>query len=308
MGMMALLVTVLFPAALLLAYGSARLQSPVMREAVWTGFLGGVAVSAAVWFWQRVLIWLLPFQAFAPLSSVVSEALLVRALPEEGVKLCLLLLLSRTVVRVGDARATILTSLGLSVGYAAMKAAAILLYPFVDAPETTVPEMAAPGMAVLLSVLSAMPQHGVCGLAMGALVAHACRSLRVSVRMLIPALLVPVAMHASYDFVLLLHQWDSAVFWTLRALPLVMAASVILSIVLCDMVVRRVPPFLYRPVATASGRAGALGAFMTIIGLAPLIGLTLRQHTQIRQELWLFCAIPLILGIDLMLTALRRAR
>jgi len=297
--------TIALPAVLLLGYGAAKLQRTVMQEAVWTGFLGGVAASAAVWFWQLVLVRLLPLDVFTPIASAAGRAFLIAALPEEGVKLCLLLLLARTVVRFGDSRETILTSLGVSIGFAAMKDAALLLYPLTTSGPNDV--TLTTGLAALLRIASAMPLHGITGLAMGALVALACRSVRMSLPLLVPALLVPVAMHAGYDFVLTLCQHDLALFWTIRTLPLVMATSVLLSIVLCNLTIRRGSQFQYAEPLRRTGRAGALGLFMVIISLTPLAMLPTRSIASTGWELWLFCVVPLILGIDLVLTARRRS-
>jgi hypothetical protein len=116
------------------------------------------------------------------------------------------------------------------------------------------------GIVALVRSVSAVPLHVTCDLAMGGLAAAAMRHFdyrgqTITLR-LVPALLVPTCIHAAYDFLLMLRRRDPSAAWTLRALPLVMAASVALA-----------QHFSFCPAATdpdhGSGQASGVTAGLT---------------------------------------------
>src|SRR6185312_4744320 len=221
MSLMTVVLITLIPALLIPGYGAIRLQSTLMREGVWAGVVGGIGVALAVLLWQQILNQALPSLPLAPIGFTAERALLA-ALPDEVCKFFLLLVLIRHVVRIVDIRDIILTSLGISLAFAVVKDAALLMEACGRGPLNLTPD-------ALLRLVSVVPEHGITGLAMGVLAAHASRFSAVPWKGLSQALLVPLLIHACHDFLLMLNQHGSAHDWTPCILPATVAASVLLG-------------------------------------------------------------------------------
>ena len=300
MSPLGLLVSIVVPALLLLGYGAIKMQSSLLREGLWAGFLAGIGIALALAFWEMALDWLLPLGRLPPIAGAAGHAVLVAALPEEGAKFCVLLLIVRSWIRIGDTRDTILASLGVALGYAAMEDAAYIGRALMqDSVEGT--------LIAMLRALSAMPEHGICGLTMGALTALAYQGLRVSTPRLIPALLVPLALHAGYDFLLMLRDLAPDQVWTSRMMPMLMAASAVLAILLCNLALQRASD----TVRAAGGgvRAPAiLGSTLLALGLLLAGAMLVQDDLLTQQVLALYCVVPLLFGLDLLATAFGRVR
>jgi hypothetical protein len=328
MSLTTVVLITLIPALLIPGYGAIKLQSTLMREGMWAGFVGGVGVALAVWLWQQILNQALPSLPIAPIGFTAGRALLA-ALPDEVCKFFLLLALIRYVVRIADIRDIILTSLGISLAFAVVKDAALLIEACARGPLNLTPD-------ALLRLVSVVPEHGITGLAMGVLVAHASRFATVPGKGLPQALLVPLLIHAGHDFLLMLNQHGSAYDWTPRVLPAAAAASVLLTVTMCNAVIPRRGRIRQRPGAAAtrapvvsgfpalpghpvpepavpgpamSGCAlpggavsgpAALGIILLIAGAGFFVPMLFNAEAIARHTVLSFVVVPLILGIDLL--------
>jgi RsiW-degrading membrane proteinase PrsW (M82 family) len=120
---------------------------------MWAGVVGGIGVAPAIWLWQRILDQALPSFPVAPIGFTAERALLA-ALVDEVCKFFLLLVLIRHVVRITDIRDIILTSLGISLAFAVVKDAALLIEACDRGPLNLTP-------GALLRLISVVPEHGV---------------------------------------------------------------------------------------------------------------------------------------------------
>ena len=305
MGPYSFFFSVIVPGLLMLAYGLIKTRKPLASEALWAGFLAGLLVAMGLMAGELGIARLLPLDHLPPLAKAGARAVLVAAIPEEGVKFCALLLVIRRYVYPDDAAATIIAALGVALGFAVMEDAFYVLRAF--SVSAIGGSMVAVGRA-----LTAVPGHVVFGLTMGALVAaargggHA--ELTENPVELVPALLLPVVMHGAYDFLLMAHnRLDPTTFWTVRLVPLVMAASVLSAILLCNVVLRHAARFDH-PGPEAPRAPAWLGCFFVVLGLLMVWLMLDLPALQLQQALAMFCVVPLLFGLDLMWTAFGRMR
>jgi RsiW-degrading membrane proteinase PrsW (M82 family) len=235
MNLLSLVLSVIVPALLLLAYGLIKTQRRLSREGLWAGFVGGILVAVAVIAWEVALDWALPLQDLPPVAEAAGHAMLIAALPEEGLKYGALLLVIRRFIYPGDVPDVILASLSVALGFAVMEDAGYVI--------SAASEGSAGGVVALVRSLSAVPVHAVCGLVMGALVGRAIwashAAPHASQWWLVSALLLPLLIHGAYDFLLMLRQGEPDAVWTFQLLPLLMALSAAIAIVLCNRALRR---------------------------------------------------------------------
>jgi RsiW-degrading membrane proteinase PrsW (M82 family) len=302
MSPFSVILIVIVPGLLLLAYGLIKTRKPMSREGLWAGFLAGILVAMALIAWEMAIAWVLPLHRLPPLAGAAAQAVLVAAIPEEGAKFCTLLLVIRRYVYHGDVSDTILAALGIALGFAVMEDAA---YVIRASSVSTI----GGGVVGLLRSVTAVPEHVVFGLTMGALVAasggggHA--DSPGSPWRLVLALVVPVAMHGAYDFLLMARAHDPAAVWTIRLLPLVMAVSVISAILLCGHVLKRAA-WIDRTASSGPAAPGLLGCFLLLLGLL-MVGLMLIVPSlPAQQTLAVYCVVPLLFGLDLVWAAYSR--
>ena len=202
-GLYSFFFSVLLPGLLALNYGLIKTRRPMKSEVLWAGFLAGLLVGICCLAVETVIDHVLPLAQMAPLARSAADATLVAAGPEEGLKFFALLLVIRRYVYPDDAAATILAALGVALGFALMEDSLYVISAF---------SASAVGgsLVALMRALTAVPEHVVFGLTMGALIAvtrgggHA--ELTKNSSELMPALLVPLIMHAGYDFLLMAHE------------------------------------------------------------------------------------------------------
>ena len=288
----------IIPSLVLLAYAAVRLRVSVMREVLWAGFLGGIAAAFAATFWQQAVTWLVLAQRPDPLYSALAHAFLVRAIPEEGLKFGLLMAMVLRVIHLADARDTVFASLGIALGFAAIGAAT-------TAAGLSFGGFPISGPAAMLSMMSLTAEHGLCGLAMGALVARVNDGPIVSGVRFLPALLVPILLRAAYDFPLSVFAQDPNIAWPPRVIPLLMVASLIIACTLLGSVVRRGKPDRREQMRTRprARRAALFGILLIMGGLVFAVAGLGQYDRGMRDKLALFCLVPMALGVDLMMTA-----
>jgi RsiW-degrading membrane proteinase PrsW (M82 family) len=305
MHLLSLAVAVIVPALLLLAYGVIKTRRRVLRECLWAGFLAGVAVGVAVIAWELALGWLLPLDNLPPAADAAGHALLIAALPEEGLKFGATLLVIRRFVYPGDVPDVVLAALSVAVGFAVMEDAG---YVISAAGET----IGNGGLVALVRSVSAVPLHVVCGLAMGGLIGSAVWETHAapgpSQWRLAMALLVPVLIHGGYDFLLMLRQREPDAAWTMQLLPLVIAVSTMAAIVLSNTALRAATHTEPYGSPRRAGAAAALGGFLLLIGLGLVAATLVAPGLLAQQALAVYCVVPLMFGLDLIWTALARSR
>lgn len=301
MYQLSLALAVIVPALLLLGHGLIKTRRSAMREGLWAGFVAGVAVGVAVVAWEIALGWLLPLEYLPPAADAVGHALVIAALPEEGLKYGAAFLVIRRFVYPGDVPDVILTCLGVALGFAVVEDASYVI-------SASIADIGNGGLVALVRSLSAVPLHVVCGLAMGALIGGAIWEMhaapQVSQWRLAAALLVPVAIHGTYDFLLMLRQRDPTAAWTFQLLPLVLAVSTVTALMLTNNTLRNAVDTDWSSSPPRTGAAAALGSFLLLVGLV-LVTLTLiAPGVLAKQALAVYCVVPLLFGLDLIWTAL----
>ena len=254
---------------------------------------------------------MLPLAHLAPLAKAAAKATLVAAGPEEGLKFLALLLVIRRYVYPDDAAATILAALGVALGFALMEDSLYVISAF---------SASAVGGSIvaLMRALTAVPGHMVFGLTMGALIAatrgggHA--ELTRNPVELLPALMIPVIMHGSYDFLLMAHDTlmaahasQAASEWTIQWVPIVMACSVLTAILLCNHMLAYAARY-DKPVYEAPSGPAWLGGFLLILGLLMVWLMLEIPVLHFQHALALYCVVPLMFGLDLCWTAFERMR
>src|ERR1700720_2172437 len=142
----------------LLGYGIAKTRSRWTSEAAWQAFFVGAVSALAAVVVEYVLERLLGLGHVAPVRAAAMEALLVASVPEEALKFLVLVAIAERHVDVRRRQDILLLSLAVGLGFAALEN---LFY------------VAAPGdwqRVALARAATAVPSHGIDGLAMGAFV------------------------------------------------------------------------------------------------------------------------------------------
>lgn len=300
MDRLAILFCAMAPAVVLLLYGIAKAHDRWDDAAAWqTFFVGGVS-AVFVLLPELLLNDALAADRMAPLHGAAAEALLIAAIPEETMKF---LAVVYAVRRLGDGlplQDIITLSLAAALGFAAIENLCYLV---------------APGSWQLLALsraITAVPSHGLDGLAMGALLSAA-RLHRAGRHIwMAAALALPVLLHAGYDFPLCLVARDRALYGVLPAW-LVMSILATIGILYLSNKVRAAASLRDRragrldarpPPSFTSQQAGA-----AILLAAPLLAM---MKLLIDGQLGIVDAgaiglMPIILGIDLLCTGRAQA-
>ena len=217
-----ILVCAMVPSIAFLQYGIARTRVTWGDRVIWEAFcMGGLCAAFAI-LPELLLKKTLGIGAMVPLHGAATEAFYVAAIPEEFAKLGgVLYVMTRF-----DARATrydmIMLSLAMALGFAAIEN---LLYLTMRAEWPNV---------ALSRALTAVPFHGIVGLAMGAMLTAAERSRRNRNVWLAAAIAVPILLHGGYDFPLLLVGKNHALHGVLPAWLLMSVLAGAAVIYLCN--------------------------------------------------------------------------
>lgn len=223
------------PPLLLVAYGVFKAQETWHSPALWVGFLAGAcaAVAAAPFELMMARLTGVPPSMFGspnPMHAVIG-GYLVAALPEELLKLTALLL---TMLMIDERRlrSLLMVSVAVAMGFAGLENVLYLLQAGTSWQSVA-----------LLRGGSAVPIHGVCGLMMGALVLGTIANDVDRGFGLVMALLVPVALHGTYDAVIMLGD-PAARGWKTPVVVMAMLGGGLLAVSLANAAV------------VAAGRAG----------------------------------------------------
>ncbi len=214
----------LVPVLLLIGYGVRKTNGSWANPALWIGFLVGAGGGVVAYFVEQgLLAWLHLGAATATLQSAAAKGFLVAAIPEETVKFAGLLLITMLALDGKRLQDVLLLAVGIGMGFAGLENMMYLghssVWQFV---------------AVIRSV-SAVPTHGILGLAMGALLIATVLNEGNKLLGLALTLPVPILLHGAYDW-LLMASGSSGLSWTFPAAVLAMTASGLMAVGVCNMV------------------------------------------------------------------------
>ena len=231
------LLAAIAPPLFLLAYGIGKARADWRSEAIWNAFLVGAVGALGALAIELALSYALPLNRAGPVAEAGFNAVLIAAIPEEAVKFFVLLYLAEKHVDVRRLQDLLVLALAVSLGFATLENFGYVI--------------SAGGWRTIAAwrAVTAVPGHGIDGLAMGALLIRARLSGRAAdVRL---ALIVPVILHALYDFPLLAlrHGSDGAMMWFGVLWLVTVAASSVFVITLCNRMLVKAVAFDF-----ASGR------------------------------------------------------
>jgi RsiW-degrading membrane proteinase PrsW (M82 family) len=293
------LLAAITPPLILLAYGIGKARASWRSEAIWNAFLVGAVSAFAAIAVELALGYLLPLDRAGPVAEAGFTAVLIAAIPEEAVKFFVLVSLAEKHVDVRRRQDLLALALAVSLGLATL--------------ENFFYVISAGGwqMIAALRAITAVPGHGIDGLAMGALLIRARLSGRAEDLRL--ALIVPILLHAAYDFPLFAMRKDVGTIWFGMAWLAVIAASAVFVITLCNRMLASAAG-----IDRAAGRDDgsiestywliAGGAIVLIAG--PLLA-AWAFHTKGVEVASMAIALsifPLAFGIDSIRTGLHRRR
>ena len=215
------------PSLLMLSYAIAKTRGSWRSEAMWHAFFVGALSALAAVGIEFVLAGIVKLGHLSLVANAASTAIFVAAIPEEGIKFLVLILLAERHVEVRRLQDIIVLAVAVSLGFATVEN-----FCYVAEPGKW-QEVAA------VRAVAAVPAHGIDGLMMGALLAAARLHPDRNPMRLIPALLVPIVSHAAYDFPAIAVYKGAAWGPFTAAWLLVVVCSSILAIVLCNRVLTK---------------------------------------------------------------------
>jgi protease PrsW len=288
----------IIPPLLVLAYGIAKGRGSWRARFVWTAFFAGAASAIAALGCEFLLLQLLPSGRMSVLGEAVASAIFVVAIPEEAIKFFVLLWLSARHADCRRMQDIVVLAVAVSLGFAALEN--LLCVIAIEDSAT-----------VWLRAITSVPEHGISGLMMGALLTAA--RLSSGRRFLLTALAVPIALHAAYDLPLFAMEKQIAPMWFAAGWVVVVTLSSGLAIVLCNRALVKA--------AAADRRSGRDASsvettdWLIVGGLVALTaGPLLAAVTFYVQGVGPALAgpalsiVPVALGIDAIRTGLRRRK
>ncbi len=272
-------------------------------EVLRTGFVAGGCSAFVVLGLEQGLLMLLRPEQYPPLLRAALELSVVAALPEECAKLAVLLGIAVRNVDVRRFADVLLAALAVAAGFAAVENALYLAGAKAWAP------------VALLRTFTAVPAHGLFGMAMGSfLVLAKLSELRGRYGFCTAALIAPVTLHAAYDFPLFAVRADRGLVWLLQVWTVIFCLSALFVVVLLNVALRtgerrdqlagRVAP------PSRAWPSCLLGLVAVLLGTLP-VGATLASHAPIAPSAWVFASlgiVPFGLGLDLIGASVHRQR
>lgn len=295
------LLAAIAPPLLLLSYGIGKARANWRSEAIWNAFLVGAVSALAVVMIELTLGHLLPVERIGPVTEAAFKSIFVAAIPEETVKFFVLVYLAEKHVDVRRLQDLLALALAVSLGFATLENFG---YVISTGGWTTV---------AALRAITAVPGHGIDGLAMGALLIRARLSGGAEdVRL---ALIVPVILHALYDFPLMTLQKraDVASGWFIVLWLVIIAASSAFVIPLSNrMLAKAVDSDQAAGRDNASTEAANVliaGGAIVLIGGPVLAAWTFHAAaTEIASVAAALSIFPLAFGVDAIRSGLKQRR
>ncbi len=204
---------------------SRKRVAPGKSEAIWNAyFIGAVSAIAAIAL-EFAINHLLPLDRMNPVIGSAAEAVLVAAVPEELIKFFVLVSLAEKHVDVRRLQDILVLALAVSLGFATLEN----FFYLISAGDWKI--------AAAIRAITAVPGHGIDGLAMGALLMASRSNGGKSLWSTRYALLVPIALHAAYDFPLFAIHKGVGKIWVGAAWLVVIALSSLFVIALCNRII-----------------------------------------------------------------------
>lgn len=299
MERLAVLAAATTPALLFLGYGVAKARGDWQSDALWSAFFLGAVAAIVTLVFVVPLGYLVRLIEWSVLPGAAIEATVIAAIPEETVKFVVLVRLAEKHVDVRRRQDLIILALAVSLGFATLENLAYIVAPGNWTHVATA------------RAITAVPGHGIDGLAMGALLTVARLRVDRPRRRLMLVLAVPIVLHAAYDFPLMAITRGGDKGWLTGLWLLVLVGSAIVSIVMCN----RILP----AAARADREAGADPAMdirpsllllggLGMIAAGPLLGVAFFALKDVQPN-WVGVALgifPIALGLDLIRTSLLR--
>ena len=196
-----ILAAAIAPPLAILSYWTARISGSWRSEAVWSAFFLGALGTIGAMILEVAVDPLGRLVDIHPVTASAAEALFVAAIPEESIKFFILVVLAEKHVDVRRFQDVIILGLAVSLGFATLEN-----FFYVTTVENW-------KTVAALRAVTSVPGHGIDGLAMGALWVSARLNGLRGIRAAIPALAVPVLLHAAYDFPLFVIKSHIAKVW-----------------------------------------------------------------------------------------------
>lgn len=232
--------------------------------------------------------------SLSPIAYAVGHALLMAAIPEEFIKfLAVSRFGKRELNEIGPGIAVLL-AVGTSLGFGVLES------QFYNSGGNTT--------QWALHVFTALPMDAIFGFTMGGFMALAWRRPdRTDEKLLLLALLVPMAFHFLFTFLLVLHQKAPDLVWPLIALPVVILLEGGVALILVNHAVNRQEAFSpeRRPLDPEGRRALQFAGISLALTFAALA--VAADHPVLRV-LALCAMLPLIFTLDLGLVAMARQK
>jgi RsiW-degrading membrane proteinase PrsW (M82 family) len=188
----AILVCALAPSIVFLQYGIAKARLRWNDAMVWEMYFSGGIAAVIALLPELLLKKGIAIDAMAPVHGAATEALFIAAIPEELAKFAMLFVAVRRYGGDTDRHDMITLSFAVALGFAAIENIGYLLIP----GDWHLVALSRAGLSV--------PMHGLDGLAMGACLTAAGLSRLHRPGWLAAALVIPILMHALFDFPLML--------------------------------------------------------------------------------------------------------
>jgi protease PrsW len=295
------LLAAISPPLLVLGYGIAKARGSWKSEAVWNAYFVGAVSGIAALALEFAIGYLLPLDRMNAVVSSAAEAVFVAAIPEEAIKFFVLVSLAEKHVDVRRFQDALVLALAVSLGFATLENFFYL---------TSAGDWKITGA---MRAITAVPGHGIDGLAMGALLIAGRLNGGKSLWSVRYALLVPIVLHAAYDFPLFAIHKNIERLWFGSAWLVIIALSSVFVITLCNRIIPRAVA-----ADRAAGRDGTsieptdrliYGGTIALL-MGPLLAASafLSRGFDFAAMATILSIFPVALGIDSILTGFRRRR
>ena len=236
---------------------------------------------------------LAPETGLSPIAHACMRALLLAAVPEELVKFAAVSRFGKRELNEIGPGIAILIAVGCSLGFAVFENKLYVL---------------GGGFVVwVMRALSAVPMHAIFGFTMGSFMALSWQSRNgADNRMALLALVVPIAFHFAYDFLIYLHGYAPALLWPRKLLPPLMALEGSFALILTNHALSGQTALYGLRVPVDPKGTRALGFAATMLLLTCVI-LALAMELPHVHGIATYAALPLVFTLDLGLVALARS-